>query len=75
MDITKINEIIIKLGKFKKPGFHIFKSNSIEIVLNIIKKGDVLGLITIDEKHNPVKSATILEYKDGEQTFRTKVDL
>jgi hypothetical protein len=51
MDITKINEIIIKLGKFKKPGFHIFKSNSIEIVLNIIKKGDVLGLITIDEKH------------------------
>ena len=51
MDITKINEIIIKLGKFKKPGFHIFKSNSIEIVLNIIKKGDVLGVITIDEKH------------------------
>jgi branched-chain amino acid transport system substrate-binding protein len=34
----------------------------------------VTGTITIDEKHNPVKSATILEYKDGEQTFRTKVD-
>ncbi len=51
MDIAKINEIIIKLGKFKKPGFHIYKSNSIEIILNIIKKGDILGVITIDEKH------------------------
>lgn len=34
----------------------------------------VTGTITIDEKHNPVKSATILEYVDGEQTFKTKVN-
>lgn len=34
----------------------------------------VTGTITVDEKHNPIKSATILEYVDGEQTFRTKVE-
>lgn len=34
----------------------------------------VSGVITIDEEHNPIKSATILEYVDGEQVFKTKID-
>ncbi|MGE6486736.1 ABC transporter substrate-binding protein [Paenisporosarcina sp. NPDC076898] len=34
----------------------------------------VSGNVTIDEQHNPVKSATILEYKDGKQVFNTKVN-
>ncbi|WP_033827984.1 ABC transporter substrate-binding protein [Bacillus andreraoultii] len=34
----------------------------------------VTGIVTIDKKHNPIKSATILEYVDGEQTFKTKVN-
>ncbi|MBE3595684.1 MAG: ABC transporter substrate-binding protein [Hydrogenibacillus sp.] len=32
------------------------------------------GKISIDEYHNPVKSAAIIEFKDGEQTFRTKIN-
>ncbi|PUB10947.1 amino acid/amide ABC transporter substrate-binding protein (HAAT family) [Paenisporosarcina sp. OV554] len=34
----------------------------------------VSGNVTIDEQHNPIKSATILEYKDGKQVFNTKVN-
>ncbi|NSL52828.1 ABC transporter substrate-binding protein [Calidifontibacillus erzurumensis] len=34
----------------------------------------VTGIVTIDENHNPVKSATVLEYVDGKQTFKTKVN-
>lgn len=34
----------------------------------------VTGVVTIDKKHNPIKSATILEYVDGEQIFKAKVD-
>ena len=34
----------------------------------------VTGKVTINETHDPIKSATILEYKDGEQVFRAKVD-
>jgi branched-chain amino acid transport system substrate-binding protein len=34
----------------------------------------VTGNVTIDEQHNPIKSATILEYKDGKQVFNTKVN-
>ncbi len=34
----------------------------------------VSGSFTLDENHNPVKSATILEYVNGEQTFKTKID-
>lgn len=34
----------------------------------------VSGVLTIDEKHNPIKSAAILEYKNGVQEFRTKVN-
>jgi branched-chain amino acid transport system substrate-binding protein len=34
----------------------------------------VSGVLTLDENHDPVKSATILEYKNGEQQFKTKVN-
>jgi branched-chain amino acid transport system substrate-binding protein len=34
----------------------------------------VTGLYSVDENHHPVKSATILEYKDGEQVFKVKVN-
>ncbi|WML46353.1 ABC transporter substrate-binding protein [Neobacillus sp. PS3-40] len=34
----------------------------------------VTGIITIDKDHNPIKSATVLEYKDGKQVFNTKVN-
>jgi branched-chain amino acid transport system substrate-binding protein len=34
----------------------------------------VTGVITVDKDHNPVKSATVLEYKDGKQVFNTKVN-
>lgn len=34
----------------------------------------VSGTFSVDEKHNAVKSATILEYVDGKQTFKTKID-
>lgn len=32
------------------------------------------GKLTIDEKHNPVKSAVIIEMKDGKQTFKEKIN-
>lgn len=32
------------------------------------------GTVTIDENHNPIKSATILEYVNGEQVFKAKID-
>ncbi|MGJ7911947.1 ABC transporter substrate-binding protein [Neobacillus sp. LXY-1] len=34
----------------------------------------VTGTVSIDKNHNPIKSATVLEYKDGQQVFNTKVD-
>jgi len=34
----------------------------------------ITGTVSIDENHNPIKSATVLEYKDGKQTFKTKVN-
>ncbi|MEB3101064.1 ABC transporter substrate-binding protein [Ferviditalea candida] len=34
----------------------------------------VSGKITIDQQHNPAKTATVLEYKDGKQVFKTKVN-
>ncbi|KKI89916.1 ethanolamine utilization protein EutJ [Bacillus sp. SA1-12] len=34
----------------------------------------VTGTVTIDKDHNPIKSATVLEYKDGKQVFNTKVN-
>lgn len=34
----------------------------------------VSGKITFDENHNPVKSAVIIEFKDGKQTYKTSVN-
>ena len=34
----------------------------------------VTGNYSVDENHHPIKSATILEFKDGEQVFNTKVN-
>lgn len=34
----------------------------------------VTGVYTIDKNHHPIKSATVLEYKDGKQVFNTKVN-
>ena len=34
----------------------------------------VSGIVTFDDKHNPVKSAVILEYKDGAQSLKTKIN-
>ncbi len=34
----------------------------------------VTGTVSIDEKHNPVKSVTIIEMKDGAPTFLKKLD-
>ncbi|MCH3914235.1 MAG: ABC transporter substrate-binding protein [Acidaminococcaceae bacterium] len=34
----------------------------------------VSGKVTFDAQHNPVKSAFIIEYKDGKQSFKTKIE-
>ncbi|WP_312470609.1 ABC transporter substrate-binding protein [Neobacillus sp.] len=34
----------------------------------------VTGKMKLDKNHDPIKSAVILEYKNGEQTFKTKVN-
>ncbi|MCG7346522.1 ABC transporter substrate-binding protein [Sporosarcina sp. ACRSL] len=34
----------------------------------------VTGALTIDENHNPIKAATILEFVDGEMKFNSKVN-
>ena len=34
----------------------------------------VSGAITFDDKHNPIKSAVIIEHVDGKQTFKTKIN-
>lgn len=34
----------------------------------------VTGTFSLDENHNPIKSATILEFKDGNQVFKSKVN-
>ncbi|MBL4953227.1 ABC transporter substrate-binding protein [Neobacillus sp. OS1-32] len=34
----------------------------------------VTGKMKLDDKHNPIKSAVILEYVNGEQKFKTKVN-
>jgi branched-chain amino acid transport system substrate-binding protein len=33
----------------------------------------ITGKMTIDEKHNPVKTGVILEYKDGKQVMNTRI--
>ena len=32
------------------------------------------GVLTIDSNHNPVKSAVVIEMKDGKQTFKEKIN-
>ncbi|MNL87216.1 hypothetical protein D3C87_2162670 [compost metagenome] len=32
------------------------------------------GSLTLNETHDPVKSAVVLEYKDGKQVFKAKVN-
>ncbi|RID85251.1 ethanolamine utilization protein EutJ [Peribacillus asahii] len=34
----------------------------------------VSGTFTLDDKHNPIKSASILEFVNGKQQFKTKID-
>ena len=34
----------------------------------------ITGKFTVDEKHNPIKSAIILELVDGKQTYKTTID-
>ena len=34
----------------------------------------VSGEVTFDAQHNPIKSAVIIEFKDGKQTFKAKVN-
>ena len=34
----------------------------------------VSGEVTFNEEHNPIKSAVIIEHKDGKQTFKAKVN-
>lgn len=34
----------------------------------------ITGTFTVDNKHNPVKSATVLEFKNGSQVFNSKVN-
>ncbi|WP_102693500.1 ABC transporter substrate-binding protein [Rummeliibacillus pycnus] len=34
----------------------------------------VTGKFSVDDKHNPVKTATVLEFKDGKQVFNSKVN-
>lgn len=34
----------------------------------------VTGTFSVDENHNPIKTATVLEFKDGKQVFNSKVN-
>ena len=33
----------------------------------------VSGMITLDEKHDAIKDAVVIEFKNGKQTFKEKV--
>ncbi len=34
----------------------------------------ITGTYSLDKNHHPIKTATILEYKDGKQVFKTKIN-
>ena len=34
----------------------------------------VTGTFSVDKNHNPIKSASVLEFKDGKQVFNSKVN-
>lgn len=43
-------------------------------IANIKGMQGVSGEITFDDKHNPIKSAVIIEHVDGVQTFKAKIN-
>lgn len=45
-----------------------------EVMSKISGFKGVSGDVVFDEQHNPIKSAVIIEYVDGAQTFKTKVN-
>lgn len=45
-----------------------------EAMAKIVGFKGVSGEVTFNEEHNPIKSAVIIEHKDGVQTFKTKVN-
>ena len=52
-------------------------TDSVKIKDELAKTKDfaaVSGRISFNETHDPVKSAVIIEMKDGKQTFREKVN-
>ncbi len=53
-------------------------SSDSEKIKKALAETDSLDLVTgkmkLDDKHNPIKSAVILEYVNGEQKFKTKVN-
>lgn len=44
-----------------------------EALANIKDFPGITGVVTLDENHNPIKSAVIIEMKDGKQTINKKV--
>lgn len=52
-------------------------TDSVKIQKELAKTKDlslVTGVLSIDKNHHPIKSATVLEYKDGKQVFNSKVN-
>lgn len=49
-------------------------SQAITDALSAIKDFEgVTGKMTIDEKHNPIKAGVIIEFKDGQQVMKTRI--
>lgn len=44
-----------------------------DALANIKNFEGVTGKMTIDEQHNPVKAGVIIEFKDGQQVMRTRI--
>lgn len=52
-------------------------TDSVKIQKELAKTKDlslVTGVLSLDKNHHPIKTATILEYKDGKQVFNTKIN-
>jgi len=49
-----------------------------EAIKNALAKTKDLSLVTgtfsVDKQHNPIKTATVLEFQDGKQVFNSKVN-
>jgi branched-chain amino acid transport system substrate-binding protein len=52
---------------------YLQKDQDFKAVLTKIK-GANPDVITFDESHNPIKSAVVIELKDGKQVFRDKIN-